>query len=101
MKNKNRVQDFHIGLIREVCDYMDSNDLAEVEFTTKIQIALLKGDNVLVAYVKGLNAVGDLYLDDFSIICIRECSIYNTATILDELENKKYSITEMETTPHK
>jgi hypothetical protein len=51
--------------------------------------------------VLGLNALGELYLDDGGCIPVNQISIHELAYVLDKLEEKDYVINEYETIPDK
>jgi hypothetical protein len=51
--------------------------------------------------VIGLNALGELYLDDGGCIPVNQISIHELAYVLDKLEEKDYVINEYETVPDK
>jgi hypothetical protein len=51
--------------------------------------------------VIGLNALGELYLDDGGVVPIGQAYAHEIAYTLDQLEQKKYQVNEYETVPDK
>ena len=104
-KYSKKLRELQFEMCKDAVEHMRINSLAEVEFKNKIRINVdeLFGDDyhMVPAMVIGLNAMGDLYLDDSSSIPVTHISIHELAYILDRLEANEYTVIEFETVPDK
>jgi hypothetical protein len=105
MTFREKLKQLNISMVREVIDHMSRNSLAEIEFRTSFRINVdeLFGEDyhLVPVMVIGLNALGELYLDDGGCIPVNQISIHELAYVLDKLEEKDYVINEYETVPDK
>lgn len=105
MTNREKLKELQINMVREVIDHMRINNLAEVEFhrAFRIDVEEFWADDyqMVPKMVIGLNALGELYLDDGGVVPIGQAYAHEIAYVLDQLEEKKYQVNEYETVPDK